>query len=503
MKTCVCYFVVAAVACRLATAGSAPFDVSFAGERLAVEKARVSAMPFNRVWPGYQRSLDQTKMSAFVGFDLPSGGGELAVDFGVGAVPPSARVRPFSREQPVRKGTAWCVRIERPEQFVIEFPGGEELHVFADPPLPAVSCGKIRRFGPGEHHPGAIIPADGETVVIERGATVYGNLVLTDVRDVSIVGHGIIDGSEQKRVDPDYAGVRHLKAVGCSEALSEWGTACVFAMRCRNVKIAGVTFRDAPRWTMNIQSCDGVDIRDVKLVGMWRYNSDGIDICGCRNVRIADSFIRSFDDCVIARPPCRNMRVENCVLWCDWNWNIKVQHSETPGVMEDISFENVKAVNVDAVLAGVTTRYGSTNCVIRNVRLRDIEVDAPPDRPKNRYQRTDEQKFAYAPATGLELLRIDAYALGKPTPNQGDPIPVDEDSLRFDYDGIGMEDVAVYTAPGAVVGDRAPYRVFCAIETIASGFDVRNVSVSGVPACTELVKKCRKGRIAGVAFERR
>ena len=188
--------------------------VRFAGGLLKVERCRVSAVPFNRVWPGCQRSMDQTRLSSFVGFDVPEGGGTLEVDFGANA-PESARIRPFSRSQPVCSGGVWSVRIDRPEQFVVEFDGGGELHVFADPPWRDVANGpNVMRFGPGEHHPGAIIPKSGDTIVIERGATVYGNLVLTGVDDVTVVGRGILDGSRRPRVDFDYAGSRHLAEVG-------------------------------------------------------------------------------------------------------------------------------------------------------------------------------------------------------------------------------------------------------------------------------------------------
>jgi len=484
-------------------------EVRFAGRTLKVERCRVSAVPFNRVWPGCQRSMDQTRLSSFVGFDVPEGGGTLDVDFGANA-PESARIRPFSHAQPVRRGGVWSVNLDRPEQFVVEFDGGGELHVFADPPWLDVADGpNVLRFGPGEHHPGAIIPKSGDTIVIERGATVHGNLVLTGVDDVTVVGRGILDGSRRPRVDLDYVGSRHLAEVGdklkgdqvFSGRLDEWGTAPVFAMKCCNLKIDGITFRDAPRWTMNISHCEGVDIRNAKLIGMWRYNSDGIDICSSRDAVVADSFVRSFDDCVIARPPFRNMLVTNCVLWCDWGQNMKIQHAQLPSVMENLVFADVKAIEVCALLSSVTTRYGSTNCVIRNVSYRNIEVDAPPSRLGSMFQGKDAWRHDGRISESLTLLNVYAYALGIPTPNQGTPIPVDEDLLRFLYENIEMLGVDVYSAPGRRVDDVAPYGVQCSVRTCAKNFTVRNVRLSGMPKCTKLLKDSPKGAILDCSLE--
>ena len=42
------------------------FSVALNGEYAPVSAARVSAMIFNRGWPGHQRSLDQTEIAGFV-----------------------------------------------------------------------------------------------------------------------------------------------------------------------------------------------------------------------------------------------------------------------------------------------------------------------------------------------------------------------------------------------------------------------------------------------------
>lgn len=461
--------------------------VTFAGKDLNVERCRVSAVPFNRIWPGCQRSMDQTRLSAFAGFDVPRGGGTLELDFGK-AVPETARIRPFSRVQPVRKGSVWSVRIDRPEQFVMEFSGGGELHVFADPPWEDVPDGPdVIRFKPGVHRPGAIIPKSGTTIVVERGAVVHGNFVLAGVEDVKITGRGIVDGSTLPRIDHGYPGVRYL-----ASCTNRWYSVCgsgpVFAVDGKRLEIEGVTFLDAGRWAMNIVRCDDVKVRNVKLVGMWRYNADGVDFCSSKNVELRDSFIRSFDDCVVARPPFSGMAVSNCVLWCDWGHNMKVQHSTVPSVMENISFTDIKAIGVEGLITSVTTRYGSGNCTIRNVAFRDIEADVPPERPLGRMQARDAWKYVPRYAEGLELLRIYSYGLGKPTPNDGKPIPVDEDKLRILYENIEMRDVRVFQAPGRRVDERSPYPVSCSIRKNIRNFTVRDVRFSGLPKCTKIVE---------------
>ena len=45
------------------------YEVQINGQPCAVRACRVSAMPFNRIWPGHQRPLDQTELASYISFE--------------------------------------------------------------------------------------------------------------------------------------------------------------------------------------------------------------------------------------------------------------------------------------------------------------------------------------------------------------------------------------------------------------------------------------------------
>ena len=70
--------------------------VTLNGKDAPVWSCRVSAMPFNRVWPGYQRALDQTELAGFVTWETNEENTDVVVRVG-GDVPlESVVVRPSS-----------------------------------------------------------------------------------------------------------------------------------------------------------------------------------------------------------------------------------------------------------------------------------------------------------------------------------------------------------------------------------------------------------------------
>ena len=166
------------------------FDLVVAGHEIPVYECRVSAVPFNQVWPGYQRPLDQTETAAFAYWDM------------IG----SARVEVHSRQpvqsvviRPASLGIAASVvgnrivfELPRPRPVVVEINGSHHaLHLFASPPereKPAESQTGVHYFGPGVHRPGRVSLKSGETVYIAGGARVRGSIQAHGATNIRVLG---------------------------------------------------------------------------------------------------------------------------------------------------------------------------------------------------------------------------------------------------------------------------------------------------------------------------
>lgn len=100
------------------------------------------------------------------------------------------------------------------------------------------------------------------------------------------------------------------------------------------MRVEGVILCDASMWCCTFFGCDSVEVDNVKIVGQWRYNSDGIDVVNSSRVRVRNCFVRSFDDALVVKGltqnsgepetvfigdrPVEDVTFERCVVWCDW-----------------------------------------------------------------------------------------------------------------------------------------------------------------------------------------
>ena len=113
--------VVTAHAAPAGEALSKDFSLKMDGIPVPVYRCRVSAVPFNQRWPGYQRPLDQSELA---GFAYCSASGPVSVEATYSGKVPAVTVRPLSRgiAPRVDKGRI-SFTVPGPGQFVVEVGG--------------------------------------------------------------------------------------------------------------------------------------------------------------------------------------------------------------------------------------------------------------------------------------------------------------------------------------------------------------------------------------------
>lgn len=381
-------------------AGEPVFDlytVTVDGQEAPLYTARVSAIPFNRSWPGKQRPLDQTELAAVLSLDMTEPV-EIVIHWNEPVR--EAIVRPISRQvAAVIEGDTVRFTIEKPGQYSAEINGRHHnLHIFANEPEKAVDPAAFTHyFAPGIHDVGNLELYGSESVYIAAGAVVYGGIHAHDAENIRICGRGILDYSKNERRD-----------------VLRWeGDGLMIFARCKNVVLEGITLRDSSWWTVTAFNCVGLLYRNVKVVGMWRYNSDGFDFVNCQNVHVDGCFLRNYDDVIVFKglrwkapeadreraeknPPYEHMDlcnylVENCVVWCDWGGALEIGAETVADRYTNMIYRNCDILRTDH---GALRIQSGDRAVISNVLYEDIRVEFSKYDLGHKLQLSDDEVFA-------------------------------------------------------------------------------------------------------------
>jgi hypothetical protein len=189
-------------------------------------------------------------------------------------------------------------------------------------------------------------------------------LAAFDAEDVSVSGDGIIDGQDEEFWEPcrsvedrPYGIFRYTVKGGPGNRPSP----LVHFVRCRNVRIAGVTVTAAPGWAVHVFDCDVVSISGITVRGNpYGPNTDGIGVNGSRNVRVAHCDVDTGDDGIIIKSTntgmaCSNVTVTNCVV-----------------------ASNCAALGLGADVYGTISDVVFSNCVVpKSLRMIQVEMWYP------------------------------------------------------------------------------------------------------------------------------
>ncbi|HWV64946.1 glycosyl hydrolase family 28 protein [Chitinophaga sp.] len=340
--------------------------------------------------------LDKPQDASMVYFDF-SGSVEVFVQKNNGNTE-SVKIRPSSYEiKPVLNGNSITFALAEPGKISIEFDGDKlhNLHLFANPietSRPDPNDPDVIYFGPGVHVPKdlpgeAFNIASGKTVYIAGGAIVRGKLLCDKVKDVRIIGRGIID-QPQRGVE-----IRHSS----------------------NVTVDGIIVVNPKHYTIFAGGSDHLTIRNLKSFSASSW-SDGLDFMSCSDVTVDDVFMRNSDDCITVYGhrwefygDAKNYSVTNAILWADVahpiNIGVHGNTEKTGEVIENLLFKNIEILEHDeddpTAEGCMAIQAGDMN-LVRNVRFEDIHVDNFQEGKLLQLKVAFYDKYNAAPGRGIE-----------------------------------------------------------------------------------------------------
>ena len=414
--------------------------VKINGEEVSLNTARVSAVPFNRRWPGHQRQIEQTEIIQFL---------SLATDepLKIEIIPKapfdieSVKIRPQSLNiRPRLEDGAIAFTLPKPAYFTVEPYGrSHALHVFADP-LPHYEIDPhdpdVLYFGRGEHDVGLIELKSNQTLYLDEGAVVYASVHAIDAQSIRILGRGILDNSRNKEVI-----LFEENEENNNEAVNNATRRHTVVLEyCTDVVIDGITVRDSLVYNIRPIGCKNFTVRNVKIIGCWRFNSDGIDMHNCVDVHISDCFLRTFDDSICVKGfDCyyrgsvedavrkamyregrsydvfKNVLVENCVIWNDWGKCLEIGAETKAEEIRNVTFRNCDLIHLTGIaLDCMNVDYADVHDILyQNINIECDERIPAPKIQKNdgdRYECTDPD---YMPITiGVSVVYHHEYSKG-------------------------------------------------------------------------------------------
>jgi hypothetical protein len=436
------------------------FTLKVGGEDVFVHSARVSAVPLNWRWPGYQRPLEQTELASFAYWDT-AGPAEAVVESKRPVE--TVAVRPASRGiTPEVQRNRISFEMPGPGHLTVEVNGiRNALHLFASRPEDYgvnPDDPNVLYFGPGEHDPGVVKLKSGQTMYIASGAVVYGAVLMENVSDVRLVGRGILDGGRIRRYD---------------------APSCVVPFMSENVEIGGIVIRDPNVYGIYPMYSRDVRIFGVKLIGFWRYNTDGIHFANCADSTVENCFLRTFDDSIIVKGqnrfrsylapvsepgPCRNITVSNCVIWNDWGRALEIGAKTIAPEISNITYRDCDIIHCGHIALDI---QNGDRALVRDFLYENIRFEIDPVTPRPIYQQephqvyADDSNGAYCPSFIVLQIKRNFYS---------------EDEERGRIRNIRFRNIEV-------LGDRVPPSNFTGFDAdhLVEDVTLENVRIGGKP----------------------
>lgn len=159
----------------------------------------------------------------------------------------------------------------------------------------------------------------------------------------------------------------------------------VLLTKCKKVLFDGPTFQNSPKFVIVPRTCEDLTIRNCKVLNEWSaQNGDGIDICSCKNVKIANCLLNVGDDGICMKssgksdePALQNVVISDCSVYHAHGGF--VIGSNTDGGMHNIYVNNCNFMYTDVGLRFKSARDRGglvDNIFINGIYMKDIQNEA-------------------------------------------------------------------------------------------------------------------------------
>jgi hypothetical protein len=278
----------------------------------------------------------------------------------------------------IDKGTV-TFTVAQPRHLTLLLDGSDvqPLHLFIGAPetdVPKPDDPDCLYFGPGTHVINQLKVKDGQTVYLAGGAVVKAALAPDDkgtysekwhvtfhngssvgfqgVKHAALRGRGILDGS--------------LVPHPGHNLMRVWGS--------KDIRLEGVTLRDAPNWNVSINESEDVRVDDLRIIS-GRLNSDGINSCNSQRIAVRGCFVRNHDDSIVVKTlspgkPAQDIAVDDCTIWADWGFGLGITY-ETRSPITRVRFRDCAIVYARHWCLGVRVCDGS---LISDVSFENLEI---------------------------------------------------------------------------------------------------------------------------------
>lgn len=257
------------------------------------------------------------------------------------------------------------VKLDKPLKFSVEINGSykNNILIFANPKKNYKTTENVIRFGEGVTDAGIVeITEDNTTVIFDEGAYVEGKFNIHDCKNIKILGNGIL----------------------CMEKYPRNGSQEFMNMfrieNCENVDIEDICAVDSVNWTCKVTGCKSVRINNMKIIGS-RGNSDGIDICGSKDVTVENIFTRTWDDSFVLKAfdtgDVENVVFRDSVLWNDFARPIEVGVEIRAEHARNIVFENIDVIHSLTGYPIMGIHHGD-RAIVSDIEFRNIRIEDAP-----------------------------------------------------------------------------------------------------------------------------